>query len=151
MAVQAAIHLALRPEGSCQPVRELAAEIGVPATYLTKVLQGLTRAGLLLAVRGPGGGVQLARPAREVSLWDVLSAMEPITEFDRCFLGLKRCAEDNPCALHDRWAPVRMAMLQMLKTQTIRDFANEAVAKGIIPAATVPPAEREPGPGRTGL
>lgn len=125
VAVQAAIFLAMEPEGSSRRVRELAAAIDVPATYLTKVLQSLTRAGLLRAVRGPGGGVQLARSPREMSLWDVVSAVEPVGEFERCFLGLGRCNDANPCKLHQVWEPIRNQILEMLKSQTLWEFACE--------------------------
>ena len=100
-------------------MREIAAELGVPATYLAKVLQSLTRAGLLRAMRGPGGGVQLARSPREIYLWDVLSAVEPVGEFERCFLGLGRCNDVNPCPLHEVWAPIRNQILTMLQTKSL--------------------------------
>jgi Rrf2 family protein len=124
--------LALEAEGSSRRVREIAAELGVPATYLAKVLQSLTRAGLLRAMRGPGGGVQLARSPREIYLWDVLSAIEPVGEFERCFLGLGRCNDLNPCPLHEAWAPIRSQILTMLQTKSLWEFATEAQGKGLL-------------------
>lgn len=143
VAVQAAIFLALEPEGSSRRVRELAAAIGVPATYLTKVLQGLTRAGLLRAVRGPGGGVQLARSARDMNLWDVLSAMEPVGEFQRCLLGLGRCSDASPCAIHGNWAPIRNRILEMLQSQSLWEFASKAASKGAT-GEEAPPSSGSP-------
>lgn len=132
LALQATILLALEPQGNPKRVRELAAALDVPATYLTKILQSLTRAGLLRAVRGPGGGVELARPARELYLWDVLSAVEPVGDFERCFLGLGQCHDGNPCAFHENWAPLRARVLELLKRQNLWDFATEAHRKGLI-------------------
>ena len=132
LALQAALYLALEPEGTSRRVREIATELGVPATYLAKVLQGLTRVGLLRAMRGPGGGVQLARSAREIYLWDVLSAVEPVGEFERCFLGLGRCNDLNPCPLHEAWAPIRNQILTMLQTKSLLEFATEAQEKGLL-------------------
>jgi Rrf2 family protein len=83
LAVEVVLFLALEPEGTSRRVRDLATELGVPATYLAKIVQALTRLGLLRALRGPRGGVQLARPAREIRLRDVLSAVEPVGEFER--------------------------------------------------------------------
>ena len=130
--MQAALHLALDAEGASRTVKELARALDVPATYLTKVLQPLTHAGLLRAVRGPGGGVQLAYPADEMSLWDVLQAVEPAGAFDRCMLGLEKCGETEPCALHESWAPVKQRMVEMLRAHSLWEMANRASARGHI-------------------
>jgi Rrf2 family protein len=124
VAMQAAILLALEPRGKRRRVNELAAELDVPATYLTKVLQNLTRAGLVEAARGPHGGVCLARPAREVSLWDVWSAVEPAGEMNRCILGLGRCGEACPCPLHESWAPQRERLVGMLRAYVLCELTS---------------------------
>lgn len=124
VAIQAAIHLALAPADRVVPVRDLAELTGVRATYLTKVLQILTRAGLLSSVRGPGGGVQLSRPAQEITLWQVLAAVEPVGEFERCLLGLRRCSEEKPCALHEAWAPVRERLVESFQSRTLWEVAT---------------------------
>lgn len=132
LALQASLLLALEPEGAPRRVSEIADELGVPRTYLSKVLQGLTRVGLLHAVRGPGGGVCLARPPREIHLWDVLSALEPAREFEQCFLGLGQCNEVQPCPLHDAWGPIRADILAMLQTKSLWEFASEAREKHVL-------------------
>ncbi|MFQ5662608.1 MAG: RrF2 family transcriptional regulator [Terriglobia bacterium] len=132
LAVQAALLLALKPQGSVSRVREIAATLGVPATYLAKILHKLTRSGLLRAVRGPGGGVQLARAPRETYLWDVLSAIEPVDELGRCFLGLEGCNALQPCPLHKFWAPIRTQILNLLQTKSLDEFAAEAESNGVL-------------------
>ena len=132
LALQASLLLALEPEGAPRRVSEIADELGVPRTYLAKVLQGLTRVGLLHAVRGPGGGVCLARPPREIHLWDVLSALEPAREFEDCFLGLGQCNDLQPCPLHDAWGPIRADILAMLQTKSLWEFASEAREKQVL-------------------
>lgn len=124
LALQAALLLARDGERGWHRVRELAADLDVPATYLAKVLQGLARVGLLETARGPGGGVRLARPAREISLWDVLSALEPAREFEECFFGLKRCNDLHPCALHEIWVPLRSGFLEALQTRSLWEVAS---------------------------
>ncbi len=132
LALQASLLLALEPAGRSRRVREIAAGLGVPATYLAKVLQGLTRAGLLRAVRGPGGGVRLARAARDIRLWDVLAALEPVGEFERCFLGLGECDDAHPCPLHESWGPIRARLLEMLQSRSLGEFAAEAESRGLL-------------------
>ncbi len=132
LAVQAILLLALEPDVTCHRVREIAAKIGVPATYLTKVFQELTRAGLLRGVRGPGGGMQLARSAHEIHLWDVLSAFERTADFERCLLGLQRCNNLNPCPLDKAWAPLRAQILAMMQTENLWGFASEARRRRVL-------------------
>lgn len=132
LALGAAVLLALEPEGASRRVRDLAAALGVQASYLAKILQGLTRVGLLRAVRGPGGGVQLAHSPEEIHPWDVLCAVESPDKFTRCFLGQRQCDEANPCPLHEAWSPARSKILEILQTKTLREFAEEAQAKGAL-------------------
>jgi Rrf2 family protein len=130
LALQATLLLALEPHGGPRRIRELAADLGVASTYLTKVMQNLTRVGLVRAYRGPGGGIQLARPAHEIYPWDVLSAVEPVAEFSRCLLGVRQCSEVTPCPLHSAWAPTRDQIRQILQTKNLSEFAAEAQRDG---------------------
>jgi Rrf2 family protein len=132
LAMQATLLLALEPEGTVLGVREIAAALGVPATYLSKVLQELTRVRLLRTVRGPGGGVQLARSARDIYLWDIRSAIEPVGELEGCFLGLSQCSDVYHCPLHEAWAPLRAQILNLLQSKTLWEFAAKARSKGVL-------------------
>ena len=132
VALRASLFLALDPEGSARPVSEIADALGVPITYLSKVLQSLTRAQLLRSVRGPGGGVLLARSAREIHLWDVLSTMDRLEEFHNCILGLRQCNDSSPCPLHPVWAPTRSRILHLLHTKNLWEFAAEAQRNGAL-------------------
>lgn len=130
LALQAAVLLALEPDGTLRPIRELAEELGVGPTYLTKIIQSLTRVGLLRAARGPGGGVQLARPPEQITPWDVMTAMEPVDGFTQCLLATRQCNEAAPCSLHDCWAPTRNLIRERLETSNLREFAVEALRWG---------------------
>lgn len=132
LALEASLLLALEPPGSSRRVRDLAIRLNVPATYLAKIMQTLTRTGVVRAVRGPRGGVQLARPARDMRLWDVLVAIEPVGEFERCFLKLSRCNELQPCPLHHAWEPIRAEIVAMLQSNSLWDFASQAQTQGAL-------------------
>jgi len=132
LAIQAAALLALEPHGTPRRVRDLAAAMKVPATYLTKILQQLTRVGLLQSVRGPGGGVQLARPPQEIKLWDVMTAAQPLADFERCFLGLGKCNDIEPCPVHNVWGPVRKSVLESFQTITLWEVAQSATRKDFL-------------------
>lgn len=131
LALQTTLLLAREPEGAVRRVCDLATELGVTSAYLTKVLQSLSRTGLVQSLRGPGGGVQLTQLPEDISLWDVLSAVEPVDSMERCFLGLGRCSDSRPCPLHEAWAPLRNCILRTLQTRTLGEFAREADRKGL--------------------
>jgi Rrf2 family protein len=69
--------------------REIAAGTRVPEGYLAKVLQSLSRSGIVRSQRGPGGGSVLARPPEELTIYDVVQAVDPIRRITSCPLGLK--------------------------------------------------------------
>lgn len=109
---------------------DLASELGVGTTYLAKILQNLIRAGLLRGVRGPGGGVVLARAPQEIRQWDVMAAVQCTEPLDRCVLGWDPCDPDLPCPLHEEWSPIRARILEMLRNHTVWDLALETGKQG---------------------
>jgi Rrf2 family protein len=83
-------------------VVSVAARLGLPQTALAKVFQQLVRTGLAVGTRGVGGGYRLAKPARQISVLDVLSAFEPPQPSGRCLLaerGDGDCPRVGSCGL----------------------------------------------------
>lgn len=141
LALETVLLLAAQPQGTCLRVRELAAQLDVPATYLAKIVQNLTRVGLLHAVRGPRGGVRLADSSQRMCLWEVLSALEPASELERCLLRLDECSDAQPCPLHEAWAPIRNQIVALLESQNLMEFASEARQKGTLVRLPAPAAD----------
>jgi Rrf2 family protein len=75
-AVQALVHLARQPPGAWGRTRDIAEAQGLPDAFLMKVLGQLVKAGLARSVKGPGGGYSLARPAKEISLLQIIEAVD---------------------------------------------------------------------------
>lgn len=122
--LRAMIHIA-----TCQsetPVRgeDIARDAGLPQPFLSKILKTLASKGILHSVRGPGGGFRLARPANEVTLLDVVEAIDGTTQFDGCALGWKACADEDPCPLHNSWKQIRTDLKAYLARTTVAELAN---------------------------
>ena len=99
-ALRAVVYLADQsPTG--RTTSQIAEATKVPPAYLSKVLQGLCRAGILRSQRGIGGGMSLVRSPSEVTILDVVNAVEPIGRIETCPLGLKTHGV-HLCALHQR-------------------------------------------------
>ncbi len=124
VAIRAALYLVLQPPGKLSPVHEIARATGLPAPYLAKITRRLIRAGLIRAFRGPGGGLELGRPAKAITLWSVVEAMDGPARLEACFLGWRACSEENPCALHARWVPLRAEIQRLLEETTLDCLAG---------------------------
>ncbi|HIF32864.1 MAG: Rrf2 family transcriptional regulator [Pirellulaceae bacterium] len=98
-ALRAVVFLADKVES--QKTGQIAEATKVPPAYLSKVLQGLCRVEILRSQRGIGGGMSLAKKPEEITILDVVNAVEPIGRIDSCPLGLKEHGVQL-CALHRR-------------------------------------------------
>lgn len=97
-ALRAVVQLTYIAPDAC-PTDDLSQTTQVPRAYLSKVLQGLRRAGVIQSRRGVGGGVCLARPADQITVLEVVNAVEPIRRIATCPLGL-RSHGTRLCPLH---------------------------------------------------
>lgn len=99
-ALRAVVHLAYEAPDP-RTTAQIAEATQVPRDYLSKILQGLAREGIVRTQRGVGGGVTLARSPEELTILDVVNAVEPIRRITSCPLGL-RTHGVRLCPLHRR-------------------------------------------------
>jgi len=97
-ALRAVVVLGSQPERALT-AQQIAARTQVPAGYLCKVLQALSRAGLVRAQRGLGGGYEMSRGLDKLSVLDVINAVDPLKRIERCPLGLPT-HNRRLCSLH---------------------------------------------------
>jgi len=132
--IRAVLYLAEHSGGKPLMSRQIAQALRVPEPFLAKILQQLSKRGVLRSFRGRGGGFVLARPAREVNLAEVVETMEGPNFGVGCVLGLAQCSAENPCPLHDQWSRFMAEMREVLSRQSIEEVMAKAVA-------TKPPAK----------
>ena len=139
-ALRAVVYLASQG-GAAQTTQQIAEATRVPAGYLAKVMQGLSRAGLVYSQRGLHGGFTLARPADELTVLDVLEAVDPIRRIRTCPLGIK--GHLNLCPLHRRLDQAMALVEKALRQSTIAELLAEPErARGIpIPLCSWPEEE----------
>jgi Rrf2 family protein len=128
-ALRAVVYLAA--EGNeARTAQQIAAATRVRAGYLSKVMQGLSRSGLVHSQRGLHGGFTLTRPPAELTVFDVLQAVDPIRRIRGCPLGLK--GHVNLCPLHRRLDQAMAMVEEALKRSTIAELlAEPSQARGI--------------------
>ncbi|GMV25293.1 MAG: hypothetical protein AMXMBFR58_13240 [Phycisphaerae bacterium] len=105
-------------------VKEIAEAASIPAPYLAKIIHALGRRGLVVTQRGVGGGVILARPATEISLFDVCVAMDDPVVTPTCMLGNATCSDDRACPAHKFWTGHRNKIYDFLRTTSVADIAS---------------------------
>ena len=107
---------------------ELAAETGLPAPTVQKLVSILTAAGLLRSSRGVGGGLKLARPAAAISLADIVEAVEGPIALTACVdHGKHDCALESACAVRPHWGAVNAAMRGALADVPLTRLAQARV------------------------
>ena len=122
-ALRAVICLASQTEASMK-TQDIAEITQVSSGYLSKVLQTLGRAGIVSSQRGLYGGFRLARPADEITIFEVVDAVEPLGRIHTCPLGLGAHGK-NLCSLHrkldDAYAGVELALRSSTVAQILAD------------------------------
>ena len=77
----------------------------------------------MTSFRGPKGGVALAKPAAEISLLDVVQAIDGESLFTDCVLGLNNCSDDQPCPLHNQWTGIRQNIQELFESTSLHQVA----------------------------
>jgi Rrf2 family iron-sulfur cluster assembly transcriptional regulator len=124
-AIQAVLLLALKPHESKTSIKELTEQLGIPYHFVAKILQGLKRKGLLVSLKGPSGGFGLGMPAKEITVFHIVEAIDGLGFMQGCLLGFAECSDKSRCGVHDQWAKIRDSTYQMLVGKTIAHMAQE--------------------------
>ena len=110
-------------------IRDIAKCTGISKPYLARIINDLTHQGLVTAKRGYRGGIALARPAGEISLLQVVEAMEGPNWIGPCLLGLDDCAARSVCPTHTVWQRVSKQLKAVLGRTTLADVVASPMRK----------------------
>lgn len=116
-ALRAVVELA-SGGNAARTAQDLAGKSQVPLDYLSKVLNSLARAGIVAGQRGRGGGFQTVRPASELTVLEVVTAVDPLKRIRTCPLGLTAHGE-NLCPLHRKLDDAVQSVETAFATTTI--------------------------------
>jgi len=122
-ALRGVVRLA-RERGTNLTTKKLAQDTGIPAGYLSKVLQALGKSGLVVSQKGLGGGFRLARDPEGVSVLEVVNAVDPIQHVRTCPLGLGHHGA-TLCPLHRRLEAITAQVEEAFETTPLSDLVIE--------------------------
>jgi Rrf2 family protein len=134
-AIRAFVYLAQVPEGKYAMVKNIAEESEIPTHFLAKILQQLARKGFLRSSKGPTGGFALRKSPDDITLLEIVDAIDGLADYERCPSGITECNDEAPCGMHESWKELRSRIIGYLEGTTISDVARslqqkrEALAK----------------------
>lgn len=132
-ALRAVVYLATKP-GETATTEEVSEKTKVPAPYLAKILQSLTKKGIVRSQRGVGGGVVLARPPEVLTILEVVNAVEPIRRIKTCPLDLAAHGV-RLCPLHKRLDAAYAALESAFSETTLSELLADR--SGSIPLCDI--------------
>ena len=117
-AVTAMIDLAMRDSDGPVTLADISERQKISLSYLEQLFGRLRRQALVASTRGPGGGYQLAKPAQEVSVADIILAVDEPIDATKCG-GQENCQDDHKCITHDLWEGLNEHIFAYLRSVTL--------------------------------
>jgi Rrf2 family protein len=125
--IRSILYLARQPFNKISFVNEISEEYKIPRSFLAKILQKLVKAKIVRSYRGVKGGFSLARQSREITVLDVLEAIEGKLALNICLVDKKKCGFSKHCPTHFLWTNVQSKVAEMLKKANFDDLARQKV------------------------
>jgi len=124
-AIRAMSYLARFPEGHVASLHEIGEAQDIPESFLAKILQSLVRGGLTVSQRGAHGGFALARPASEITMAQVIEAIDGPITVNQCVLSPEDCARSASCTTHEAWLRAQGQLMDVLGSITLESLAPQ--------------------------
>lgn len=125
-AVRLMVHLARRDGSGPVSTRTAAREEHVSYQLACKLMQSLQKAGLLMSAMGPKGGFSLSRKPSEITLLEIISAIQGPVSVNRCVLIPKVCPQSKKCSVRDKLADLQKNINESLATITLEELAHKS-------------------------
>jgi Rrf2 family transcriptional regulator, iron-sulfur cluster assembly transcription factor len=124
--LQAMIYIALKStDGNNVDLTQIATELDIPKHFLSKILQQLVKNQLLQSMKGPTGGFRLSRPSDQITLVQIIKAIDGLDIFNQCGIGFKACDDDHPCPIHHDYKVVRNRIQHLFETKTLLELTED--------------------------
>jgi len=125
--IRSVLYLARQPFKKVSFVNEISEEYKIPRSFLAKILQKLVRAKIVRSYRGVKGGFSLAKQARDITVFEVLEAIEGKMALNICLTDKKKCAFSKHCPTHFLWFSVQAKVTEMLKRSNFEELTRQKV------------------------
>jgi Rrf2 family protein len=123
--IRGVLYLAQQNNGKVSMLSAIAKEQDVPPRFLAKIFQALAKAGVVKSHRGAKGGFSLARPAAEITIKDVIEAIEGPIHLNVCLIAEGECDRDQFCSVHSVWNDAQTKMMDVLSRKNFAELAKD--------------------------
>jgi Rrf2 family iron-sulfur cluster assembly transcriptional regulator len=127
-AVTAMIDLALRSGEGPVTLAGISERQKISLSYLEQLFGRLRRCSLVDSVRGPGGGYTLARPVEQITVADIIRAVDETIDATQCG-GKENCHDEDRCMTHDLWSTLNAKMYEYLSSVALSELVNRQLSK----------------------
>ncbi len=130
--IKATLHIAHQSRSNKRVgLKDIAKAIDSPEAFTAKILQQLSRSGIIESSKGPNGGFEISlERLKEIKLVEIVSAIDGDELFQGCGLGLKQCNEQKPCPVHHKFKAIRNNLKKMLENTSL-DELSKGLSNGI--------------------
>ena len=130
-AVTAMVDLAKHQDKGPVALATIAERQDISLSYLEQLFSRLRREGLVSSVRGPGGGYRLGRPMDEITIAEIVEAVDEPLDTTQCG-GKENCGGDGSrCMTHDLWATLNQRVVEFLDSVTLQKLVDDQLARGL--------------------
>jgi len=105
--------------------KELSDKLNISYKFLTKIMTELVKLDFVISIKGRVGGYKLSKPAKDISIHDILNSLKELDNDEICILGIGECNSVNKCALHDQWIKPKNLIDTMYKETTLDKLDGE--------------------------
>ncbi len=128
-AVTAMLDLAIDESGKPVTLAGISERQSISLSYLEQLFSRLRRSGLVKSVRGPGGGYRIAKPLSEISVSEIIRAVDELIDATQCG-GHENCRDDRRCMTHNLWSSLNVKILEYLSGVSLNDLVEAHKASG---------------------
>jgi len=130
--IRATIFIVSKAHENVKPgVKEIAKQIDAPEAFTAKILQSLNKHGVITSIKGPYGGFICTPSQLNLPVIEIIKAIDGLSIFRECGLGLKECSDAHPCPMHHKYAKSRDALKKSFQETTIGTLAGN-LKEGIV-------------------
>jgi Rrf2 family protein len=112
-------------EGIKLNIKDIAREVDAPEAFTAKILQVLNKTRIITSLKGPYGGFYIEDYQLQQPVINIVNAIDGMSVFQECGLGLKQCSATHPCPMHDQYKIARDALQDAFQNTTIGQLAEQ--------------------------
>ncbi len=129
-AIRTILYLASKnEEGEKKDLKKISEALKIPTPYLGKILQELVPKKIISSIKGPNGGFFLTEQNLQLPVIKIIEAIDGLTLFEACGLGLHVCSDKHPCPIHNDFKVARDHLKNMFANKSIEELAKEINSK----------------------